>query len=161
MTETPDPAASAQPNIGQLGATLKARRRAKRLSLRDLAAETGVSLNTLSRVERGHVPDLKNFQRIVDWLEMPAEAFLDVEDQPTSTPEIIARHLRSDPRLSGQAVEQLAELVETMYHRLIGEQPTVAIHLRSAKTFTPAAGALLSEILSDMQTALLSSREPR
>lgn len=160
MTQTPDPTLSTQQNIGQLGAILKAHRRAKRLSLRDLVAETGVSLNTLSRVERGHVPDLKNFQRIVDWLEMPAEAFLEPAAEPTSTPEIIARHLRSDPRLSGPAVDQLSELLETMYHKLVGEQPKVAIHLRSAKTFTPAAGALLSEILTDIQTALLTPREP-
>jgi transcriptional regulator with XRE-family HTH domain len=161
MNETPDPAPAAPQNIDQLGPTLKARRRAKRLSLRDLAVETGVSLNTLSRVERGHVPDLKNFQRIVDWLEVPAETFLDQEAEPTSTPEIIARHLRSDPRLSDKAVDQLSELVEDMYHRLVGEQPRVAIHLRSAKTFTPAAGALLSEILTDIQTALLSAQENR
>jgi transcriptional regulator with XRE-family HTH domain len=117
-----------------------------------------VSLNTLSRVERGHIPDLKNFQRIVDWLDLPAETFL--VEQPTeaaTTPEIIVRHLRSDPRLSGRAVDQIAELVETMYHRLVSEQPKVAIHLRSAKTFTPAAGALLSEILTDIQSGLLSS----
>lgn len=159
MTETPAPAEDARQNIGQLGAMLKARRRAKRLSLRDLAAEIGVSLNTLSRVERGHVPDLKNFQRIVDWLEVPAETFLEPTTDAASTPEIIVRHLRSDPRLSGKAVDEIAELVESMYHRLVSEQPKVAIHLRSAKTFTPAAGALLSEILADMQSELLSSWE--
>jgi transcriptional regulator with XRE-family HTH domain len=161
MTVTPEPSPAASQNIGQLGPMLRARRRAKRLSLRDLAVETGVSLNTLSRIERGHVPDLKNFQRIVEWLQMPAETFMEQETEPTSTPEIIARHLRSDPRLSDTAVNQLAEMVEDLYHRLVGEQPRVAIHLRSAKTFTPAASALLSEILTDMQAVLLSAQEPR
>jgi transcriptional regulator with XRE-family HTH domain len=157
MVDVTDPADGTQQNINQLGAILKARRRAKRLSLRDLSAEIGVSLNTLSRVERGHVPDLKNFQRIVDWLDLPAETFLEQPTEAATTPEIIVRHLRSDPRLSGRAVDQIAELVETMYHRLVSEQPKVAIHLRSAKTFTPAAGALLSEILTDIQSGLLSS----
>ena len=160
MTDESDPAEGIQPHISQLGAALKARRRAKRLSLRDLSAETGVSLNTLSRIERGHVPDLNNFQRIVDWLDLPAETFLQPPTAATSTPEIIVRHLRSDPRLSGRAVDEIAELVETMYHRLVSEQPKVAIHLRSAKTFTPAAGTLLSEILSDIQSSLLSSWDP-
>src|SRR6266545_1961337 len=105
--------AMAEPDISNLGAILKARRRAKRLSLRDLAAETGVSLNTLSRVERGHVPDLKNFQRIVDWLELPAETFLEDATEMSSTPEIIVRHLRSDPRLSENAAEEIARLVES------------------------------------------------
>lgn len=145
-----------EPNISSLGAILKARRREKRLSLRDLADQTGVSLNTLSRVERGHVPDLKNFQRIVDWLELPAESFLEPVGE-ASTPEVIARHLRSDRRLSKEAATKIVALVEEMYHNLVGEQPTVALHLRSAKTFTPAASALLAEILSEMQSNIQAS----
>lgn len=159
MTEEPSPADGSQQEIGQLGAMLRARRRARHLSLRDLAAEIGVSFNTLSRVERGHVPDIKNFQRIVEWLEMPTEAFLDPAAETLSTPEVILRHLRSDPRLTGRAVDEIAELLESTYHRLVNEQPRVAIHLRSAKTFTPAAGALLSEILTDIRSSLLSTGE--
>lgn len=134
--------------IANLASTLRAERRARRLSLRDLADETGVSFNTLSRVERGHVPDLKNFQRIVDWLGVPAETFLDRE---VSTPRVIARHLLADSRLSGNAAERIAEMVEDMYRSLASEEPAVAVHLRSARTFTPKAGALLAEILSDMR----------
>lgn len=144
----------ADPAGSKLGATLKARRRAKRMTLRDLSAEIGVSYNTLSRVERGHIPDLKNFQRIVDWLEMPAEAFTHAADVPTT--EVIARHLRSDNRLTEEAATKIASVVEEMYHSLVAERPPLAIRLRSAKTFTPAAGALLADILGDMQSALLS-----
>ena len=107
-----------EPEIALLGAILKARRHEKHLSLRDLADQTGVSLNTLSRVERGHVPDLKNFQLIVDWLELPADRFLDAPGD-TSTPEVIARHLRADRRLPKDAATKIAELVEEMYHNLI------------------------------------------
>jgi transcriptional regulator with XRE-family HTH domain len=145
-----------EPEISQLGAILKARRREKHLSLRDLADQTGVSLNTLSRVERGHVPDLKNFQLIVGWLELPAERFLDAPGD-ASTPEVIARHLRADRRLPQDAATKIAELVEEMYHSLIGEQPTLSLHLRSAKTFTPGAGALLADILSEMESNLQAS----
>ncbi|HEY0695194.1 MAG TPA: helix-turn-helix transcriptional regulator [Kribbella sp.] len=156
----PEPASDGQPNVTQLGAVLKARRRAQRLSLRDLAAEIGVSLNTLSRVERGYVPELKNFQRIVDWLDVPAEAFLEPADTPASTPEIIARHLRSDQRLTDNAAAQIAQIVEEMYYKLAGERQ-LALHLRSAQTFTPAAGALLAEILTDMRSTLLGSLQER
>jgi transcriptional regulator with XRE-family HTH domain len=138
--------------LSQLGVLLKKRRRQKRLSLRDLADETGVSFNTLSRVERGHIPDLVNFRRIVDWLEIPPETFFDPE--PTSsTPQAIARHLQSDRRLSSEAAERIAGMVEDMYGKLAGE-PALAVHLRSAKTFTPAAAEKLGDILSDMQAAL-------
>jgi transcriptional regulator with XRE-family HTH domain len=148
---------STQENIAQLGAMLKARRREKRLTLRDLADEIGVSLNTLSRVERGHLPDLKNFQRIVDWLGVPAEQFLETSGANVSTPDVIARHLHSDLLLSPEAATKIADFVEDMYRNLVAEQPRVAVHLRSAKMFTPAAGILLSEILAEMQSALISS----
>jgi transcriptional regulator with XRE-family HTH domain len=143
-------------NAAELGAMLKSRRRAKRLTLRDLADEIDVSLNTLSRVERGYLPDLRNFQRIVDWLEVPAEIFLEPSRDELTTPEVIARHLRSDQRLTREAASKIAGLVEDMYRNLV-EEPRLAVHLRSAKTFTPAAGVLLSEMLSDMQAALTAS----
>jgi transcriptional regulator with XRE-family HTH domain len=136
-----------------LGKILRTRRREKHLSLRDLADHTGVSVNTLSRVERGHIPDLNNFRVIVDWLEMPAERFLE-SGEPASTPQVIARHLRSDSRLSLEAATQLAQFVDDMYRQLVAEQPLLSIHLRSAQTFTPAAGVLLADILREMKANL-------
>jgi transcriptional regulator with XRE-family HTH domain len=137
-----------------LGATLRTRRREQGLSLRDLADATGVSFNTLSRVERGHMPDLRNFQRIVDWLEVPAETFLDTEEPISTTPHAIARHLHADRNLSDQAARKIAAMVEEMYERLANPLPTVSVHLRAAKTFTPKSGELLAEILNEMQGAL-------
>jgi transcriptional regulator with XRE-family HTH domain len=139
-----------------LGAVLRARRREKHLSLRDLHELTGVSVNTLSRVERGHIPDLKNFRRILDWLDEPAERFLE-PTAPDSTPEVIARHLRADRRLTQDAASKLAAVVEEMYHQLLAQQPTLSLHLRSAKTFTPGAGALLADILGEMKSNLEAS----
>ena len=141
-------------DIPRLGAMLRNRRREQRLSLRDLAARIGVSLNTLSRVERGHVPDLKNFQRIVDWLDVPADSLLVTDADMTVTPEVIARHLRSDRLLSAEAAAQIATTVEDMYHKLAGTRRPLAVHLRSAKTFTPAAGALLADILHEMHATI-------
>ncbi|MGH2830558.1 MAG: helix-turn-helix domain-containing protein, partial [Actinomycetota bacterium] len=148
-----------EPNIANLGAILRARRLEKRLSLRDLSALIRVSLNTLSRVERGHIPDLKNFQRIVDWLDLPAETF-SMEPTGGTTPEVIARHLRSDRLLTAEAATRIAGLVEEMYHKLIGEQPPLALHLRAAKTFTPAAGALLADVLNEMRSNLIDKGQP-
>jgi transcriptional regulator with XRE-family HTH domain len=149
---------SAMPELDatDLGAVLRARRREKHLSLRDLHELTGVSVNTLSRVERGHVPDLKNFRRIVDWLDEPAERFLEPR-ATSSTPAVIARHLRADHRLSDEAAMQLATVVEDMYRELVGQRPALSMHLRSAKTFTPGAGTLLAEILGEMQSNLEAS----
>jgi transcriptional regulator with XRE-family HTH domain len=143
-----------RPNISHLGVLLRQRRRERRRSLRDLADEIGVSLNTLSRVERGHVPDLVNFQRIVDWLDVPADAFLEPASSEASIPEVIARHLRADPRLTDEDAQRIAELVQEMYQSLVTDESSLAIHMRSSRTFSPAAGALLSEILAEMRSNL-------
>jgi hypothetical protein len=41
-----------------------------------------------------------------------------------------------------------------MYRQLVAEQPLLSIHLRSAQTFTPAAGVLLADILREMKANL-------
>jgi transcriptional regulator with XRE-family HTH domain len=138
----------------RLGAMLRSQRKARQMSLRDLADEIGVSFNTLSRVERGQIPDFKNFNMIVDWLGVPASTFLDPEPQKTGTPEVIARHLRSDPSLTAEAVEKIADLVTDMYRKL--SRPKLALHLRAHKAFLPEAGNLLGEVLEDMQNALIN-----
>ena len=142
-----------RPPVTPLGAALRDRRKAKRLSLRDLSEEIGVSFNTLSRVERGYLPDLKNFQLIVDWLGLPADNFLEVAvPDSVPTPEIIARHLQADPSLPREAVEKITELVSEMYRKL--SRPQIALHLRAHTTLTPAASQLLGDILGDMQETL-------
>lgn len=145
-----------EPDRADLGAVLKARRREKHLSLRDLHEITGVSVNTLSRVERGHIPGLTNFRRIIDWLDEPAERFLELAGD-ASTPEVIARHLRADRRLSQDAAAQLAGMVEEMYRELIARRPALELHLRAAKTFTPGAATLLADILGEIQSNLEAS----
>lgn len=144
------------PRTPKLGDTLKSERRSRRLSLRDLSDETGVSVNTLSRVERGHLPDLKNYQRLVDWLGVPADTFLETAqpDSSAGTLDLVTRHFRSDRSLTPDAVDKLTSMVQDMYNKLVSERPPLAVHMRSAKTFTPGAGALLADILSDMQAAL-------
>ena len=99
MTRTSQGFGMSDPHAPQLGDTLKAERRRRRLSLREVSYETGISVNTLSRVERGYLPDLKNYQRLVDWLGVPADTFLETSspESPAGTLDLVARHFRSDP----------------------------------------------------------------
>ncbi len=156
MTRTSQGFGMSDLHTPQLGDTLKAERRKRRLSLREVSYETGISVNTLSRVERGYLPDLKNYQRLVEWLGVPADTFLETSrpESPAGTLDLVARHFRSDPSLTAEAAEKLTSLVHDMYNKLASERPRLAVHMRSAKTFTPAAGALLADILNDMQAAL-------
>jgi transcriptional regulator with XRE-family HTH domain len=150
------------PYTPELGSALKAERRKRRLSLREVSYETGISVNTLSRVERGYLPDLKNYQRLIDWLGVPADTFLETSttESPAGTLDLVARHFRADPGLTSEAAEKLTSLVHDMYSKLVSERSRLAVHMRSAQTFTPAAGTLLADILNDMQ-ATLENEETR
>jgi transcriptional regulator with XRE-family HTH domain len=84
--------------------------------IREVAAEIGVSPATLSRVERGKLPDLITFQKICKWLHIDPAELLDVpsgtDRKPNdSKPTAVAVHFRADATLSPTAAKDLAELI--------------------------------------------------
>jgi len=103
-------------DVKRLGTMVRVKRGNR--SLRDLAAELGrVSASTLSRVERGKVPDVETFLLLCDWLEVPPATFIgsgEVE-QPLDTPARIALVLRSDPKLEPTLADALATLIKRAY----------------------------------------------
>jgi transcriptional regulator with XRE-family HTH domain len=81
MTDTaPGPDARAwQQRMEALGAHLRARRELAGLSLRSLAALTGVSNAYLSELERGHhEPSLRVLGKVAEALDVPAEDLFDL-----------------------------------------------------------------------------------
>src|ERR1700678_1544617 len=83
-----------------------------RQSIRQAAAEAGVSFSTLSRVEAGAQPDLATFLRLCAWLEVPPERFFrDAAQRPTDTLDAVSGHLFADPKLSPDAAERIAHVV--------------------------------------------------
>ena len=42
-----------------------------KIGLREIAKEIGVSLATISRIEKGKLPDVDTFIKICQWLETP------------------------------------------------------------------------------------------
>ena len=141
--------------------TLQARVRRRRaefgLSLRAAADEADVPFNTLARVEKGHLPDLANFRRIVMWLGLEPEQFFQPPRIRTeSTPDLIAHHLTRDPNLTDAAAEKIASLVRDLYANLAQTQREVQVHLRAASTFTPEASEILGDMLETMQRKLTS-----
>jgi len=126
------------------------------LSLR-AAAQSDVPFNTLARVEKGDLPDLANFRRIVDWLGLPPEVFFQPQRIRTEkTPEIIAHHLRRDPNLTDEAAGHIAGLVRELYTSLARPPRASRIRLRAAPTFKPEASRLLGELLQDMEQELIA-----
>lgn len=125
------------------------------LSLRLAAKEADVPFNTLARVEKGHLPDLANFKRIVDWLGVAPERFFQPQRIRTeNTVDVIAHHLSQDPSLSAAAATRIAGLVQELYQNLALQEAETRVHLRAASTFTPAAASKLGAVLELMQAGL-------
>jgi transcriptional regulator with XRE-family HTH domain len=126
-----------------------------RLSLRAAAEQAEVPFNTLARVEKGDLPDLANFRRIVHWLGLSPERFFQPPRIRTeNTPELIAHHLARDPHLTDAAAEKIAGLVRELYANLASNDRPVRVHLRAATTFKPEASRKLSNLLEQMQQKL-------
>lgn len=78
--------------------------------IREVAAEIGVSPATLSRVERGHLPDLETFGKVCKWLGIDPGEVLRVKPSVTTRPKV-AVHFRKDRELAPRTARALAELI--------------------------------------------------
>jgi transcriptional regulator with XRE-family HTH domain len=131
------------------------------MSLRAASADCDVPFNTLARVEKGHLPDLANFRRIVIWLGLAPEQFFQPPRIRTeNTPEIIAHHLIRDPNLTDAAAGHIAALVRDLYNSLARPPREVQVRLRAAPTFKPEASQLLGDLLEKMQHKLTADIQP-
>ena len=114
-------------NTVELGRAIKRHREDLKLSLRDVADQTGVSASTLSRIENGTGrPDADNIARLSQWLDMPVDRIMTHGEgavEPViyypheATPEIVEAHLRADRKLSPETAEALSELFRVAYNQ--------------------------------------------
>lgn len=140
--------------IHDLGPLLAQRRRSLGMSLREASQSSGVPVATLSRIEQGRMPDLGTFRRVVEWIGEKPERFFAPTERVENTADTIAEHLRADPALTDAAADKIASIVRDLYESLASSGPRIALHLRAAKTFSPPALRLLTDILGDIQNAL-------
>ncbi|HMS10842.1 MAG TPA: helix-turn-helix transcriptional regulator [Pyrinomonadaceae bacterium] len=121
-------------DTAELGRAVKRRREELRLSLRDVADETGVSASTLSRIENGTgKPDSDNIARLSAWLDMPIDRLMTKKSEEVepviyypheATPEIVEAHLRADKNLSAETAQALSELFRVAYKQFSAPQKT-------------------------------------
>ena len=141
--------------LNDLGTLVVAERSRRGMSLREAATDVGIPFNTLARVEKGHVPDLPKFKRLVEWCGADIKQFFELQERATATTDLIAEHLRADLNLSPKAAEQIVGIVNELYQALARPQQVSAVHLRAAKTFRPEAARALGTLLNDLNEALL------
>lgn len=118
--------------LARISGLVKAKRREKKLGLRAVASESGVSASTLSRLERGiatSLPDADTLTKLANWLEVSVSFLLSEENELTSsnvpklnTPEIVEVHLRADKNLTPETATALAELFRVAYEQFTKNQ---------------------------------------
>ena len=84
--------------------------------VREFSRELGVSAATLSRIERGNLPDLETFGKLCSALKLDPADILGIdgiEAQPSVAPphSAAAVHFRADAHYSLEAAQDLAELI--------------------------------------------------
>jgi transcriptional regulator with XRE-family HTH domain len=95
-------------------------RQAKTLNWKQVAAESGVSASTLTRMAQGKRPDVDGLAALVAWSGLDADDYVrstEVRPQPEPLAKI-STYLRSDKNLSPEAATALDELVKATYERL-------------------------------------------
>ena len=145
-------------NLTDLGRMLQDRRGA--LSIRQAAADAGVSFSTFSRVEAGAHPDLATFTRLCSWLRVPPARFFNPVAEREITPlDHAVTHLRTDPRLTPESRSTITSMLTDLYNALARDippaGPVIACHLRAASVMRPGVPHRLAGLLTDMRTELV------
>ena len=95
-------------NIRILGPKIREKRGRK--GLRETAAEIGIGSATLSRLERGNVPDLDTFQRVCNWLAINPGSILGLKSQ-SETDQPARVHFRKEATTTPEAAQDLAHMI--------------------------------------------------
>jgi transcriptional regulator with XRE-family HTH domain len=99
---------------------LDSERQARRLNWKQVAAQSGVSASTLTRMAQGKRPDVDSLAALAAWSGLNTDDYVrSVEARPEPEPlAAISTYLRGDKNLSPEASAALDELIKATYERL-------------------------------------------
>lgn len=99
---------------------LDAARQARKLNWKQVAAASGVSASTLTRMAQGKRPDVDGLAALAAWSGLNVDDFVRSDDErPEPAPLAqITTYLRSDRNLSPEAATALDEMIKAAYERL-------------------------------------------
>lgn len=104
-------------DIQKLATAVENKRRFLSLGLRAAAKEIGISYPTLSRVEKGSIPDLDTFFLLCTWLNVDAEEFISGGDKEELSEEKIIAHFRADRLLDPETIDLIEKMVRFAYNQ--------------------------------------------
>jgi transcriptional regulator with XRE-family HTH domain len=100
-------------------AAIDSQREAKGMNWKEVAAETGVSASTLTRMAQGKRPDVDGLAALLAWSGLQAEDFIRTGNrkrQPEALAQITAV-LRADRNLSRESAEAIEQILRAAYKR--------------------------------------------
>jgi transcriptional regulator with XRE-family HTH domain len=108
-------------DIAAFYAALDSQREAKRMTWKDVAAETGVSASTLTRMAQAKSPDAKGLAALLVWSGFVADEFMGSKaTTKRKEPETLAKItavLRADRSLSKPSAAAIEEILKAAYNR--------------------------------------------
>lgn len=109
--------------VDDLYAALDEQRRSRDMSWRAVARELEVSPSTMTRLSNGLRPDADTFAAMVAWLNMPADSYIQRDDEPAvrQAPDVLVEVqalLRSRKDLDEEQREMLAEVLRAAYRHV-------------------------------------------
>ena len=99
---------------------LDAERQARQLTWKQVAAESGVSASTLTRMAQGRRPDVDGLAALTAWSGLAADHYVrsDTERPEPEPLAMISTYLRADKNLTSEAATALDEVIKVTYERL-------------------------------------------
>lgn len=104
---------------------LDAQRVARKLTWKQVAAESKVAASTLTRMAQGRRPDVDGLAALSAWSGLKADDFVRARDGSRGTPEtlaMISALLRADPHLTSDGADYLDEVIQAGYKRMKKEE---------------------------------------
>src|SRR5213593_4367298 len=99
---------------------LDSSRRAKNLNWKEVAAQSGVSASTLTRMAQGKRPDVDGLAALCTWSGLRADDFMKTDQKRAAVEPLaaISTLLRSDKNLSPESATRLSEIIKVSYKQL-------------------------------------------
>lgn len=99
---------------------LEAEVRSRSKTWKDVAAETGVSASTLTRMAQGRKPDAASLAVLSAWADLNPSDFVQASyrQPPTNAIGRISTLLRTDPSLDENAAEAIDQILRAAYKQL-------------------------------------------
>jgi transcriptional regulator with XRE-family HTH domain len=89
--------------------------------IREIAQEIGISSATLSRVERGYLPDIETFGKICQWLQVDPGEILGMKAAVAVMPQA-SIHFRKKPVLKPETAQALGQMILAAQRALMASE---------------------------------------